>query len=553
MSRRSFVALLMISLMLISIPSSATAQSDDAITDDSIKYTNEEIKVKLDETVGELSLKLGDAKMRLSWGTAEEPGEISLFTTQTHFMGVADLYDSRGRFDKRVGIPVNTAFYQKLDGIIEYDDLNNDGLFNVKSQGKAGTLDEITKANVSHESIMKYISYSNLTWTPSVLTEECNGNVCQFDFSLEATSISYQGNDVNASQSLDLIKYIFHITTTETAVEVEAMPHYRVETHKDRHKNLKIDYTKQIGSSNITADVLKNVWKYDQILEGWDASSNESRLMTVVEYGMGAYMKDSVAEWTMDQFQKMPGPKPFVGQAKKESAIHTPPPPPKNVHDKFGHPLKCGGSYVEMGNNGQGNEQKDSKKFEKTHCSPEGEELMEEGVSNASVVRAGGLHFDNDGAKMASIRWVSNATVDGVEEEVLFQVHGIRPINKGDLQNSSLPNGHYKGVRMIGGYNHPVGENITHDPEYDIDVMTIDTAGFGEPIDLGNRFLFRNLMQIAPIVMGAIVVGIAGTVLMVRRKAKKAALIPKAEDFPSMGTNVERGSNWHSYVKQGDS
>ena len=206
-----------------------------------------------------------------------------------------------------------------------------------------------------------------------------------------------------------------------------------------------------------------------------------------------------------------------------------------------------------MGNNGQGNEQKDSKKFEKTHCSPEGEELMEEGVSNASVVRAGGLHFDNDGAKMASIRWVSNATVDGVEEEVLFQVHGIRPINKGDLQNSSLPNGHYKGVRMIGGYNHPVGENITHDPEYDIDVMTIDTAGFGEPIDLGNRFLFRNLMQIAPIVMGAIVVGIAGTVLMVRRKAKKAALIPKAEDFPSMGTNAERGSNWHSYVKQGDS
>lgn len=552
MSRRSVVALLMISLMLISIPSSATAQSDDAITDDSIKYTNEEIKVKLDETVGELSLKLGDAKMRLSWGTAEDPGDISLLTTQTHFMGVADIYDSRGRFDKRVGIPVNTVFYQKMDGILEYDDLNNDGLFNVKGQGKAGTLDEISKANVSHEPIMKYISYSNLTWTPSVLTEECNGNICQFDFSLEATSIAYQGNDVDSNQSLDLIKYIFHITTTETAVEVEAMPHYRVETHKDRDKNMKIDYTKQIGSSNITADVLNNVWKYDQILEGWDASTNESRLMTVVEYGMGAYMKDSVADWTMDQFQKMPGPKPFVGQAKKTSAIH-PPPPPKDNHDKFGHPLKCGVDYVEMNNNGQGNGQKDSKKFEQTHCSPEGDELKEEGISNASAVRAGGLHFDNDGAKMASIRWVSNATVDGVEEEVLFQIHGIRPIHKEDLQNSSLPGGHYKGVRMIGGYNHPVGENITHDPEYDIDVMTINTAGFGEPIDLGNRVLFRNLMQIAPIVMGALVVGVAGTVLMVRRKAKKAALIPKAEDFPSMGTNAERGSNWHSYVKQGDS
>ena len=248
----------------------------------------------------------------------------------------------------------------------------------------------------------------------------------------------------------------------------------------------------------------------------------------------------------------MPGPKPFVGQAKKNSAMRDSP-PLMDEHDKFGHPLKCGMDYVEMNNNGQENEQKKSKKFEQTHCSSEGMELKEEEISNASVVRAGGLHFDNDGAKMASIRWVSNATVDGVEEEVLFQIHGIRPINKEDLQNSSLPDGHYKGVRMIGGYNHPVGENITHDPEYDIDVMTIDTAGFGEPFDLRSQGLVRNLMRIAPLIMGALVVGVAGTVLMVRRKAKKAALIPKAEDFPSMGANAERGSNWHSYVKQGDS
>ena len=552
MSRRSLVALLMISLMLISIPSSATAQSDDTITDDSIKYTNEEIKVDLNETAGKLSLKLGDAKMRLSWGTVENPGEISLLTTQTHFMGVADIHDSRGHFNKRVGIPVNTIFYQKLDGIIEYEDLNNDGLFNVKGQGKAGTLDEISKSNVSHEPVLKYISFSNLTWTPSVLTEECNGNNCQFDFILEATSIAYQGNDADANQSLDLVKYIFHITTTETTVEVEAMPHYRVETHKDRGKNMKIDSSKKIGSNNITADVLNNVWKYDQILEGWDASANDSRLMTVVEYGMGAYMKNTVADWTKEQFQKMPGPKPFVGQAKKNPAMRDSP-PLMDEHDKFGHPLKCGMDYVEMNNNGQENEQKKSKKFEQTHCSSEGMELKEEEISNASVVRAGGLHFDNDGAKMASIRWVSNATVDGVEEEVLFQIHGIRPINKEDLQNSSLPDGHYKGVRMIGGYNHPVGENITHDPEYDIDVMTIDTAGFGEPFDLRSQGLVRNLMRIAPLIMGALVVGVAGTVLMVRRKAKKAALIPKAEDFPSMGANAERGSNWHSYVKQGDS
>jgi hypothetical protein len=114
MSRRSLVALLMISLMLISIPSSATAKSDDDdLTDNSINYTNKEIKMELNETAGELRLNLGNANMRLFWGTADDPGEISLLTRQVHFMGVADIHNSRGSFDKRVGIPVNTVFYQK--------------------------------------------------------------------------------------------------------------------------------------------------------------------------------------------------------------------------------------------------------------------------------------------------------------------------------------------------------------------------------------------------------------------------------------------------------
>ena len=96
---------------------------------------------------------------------------------------------------------------------------------------------------------------------------------------------------------------------------------------------MKIDKSEQKGTQNVTANVLNSVWKYDQIINGWDADSNDSRLMTIVEYGMGAYMSDTVADWAKEQFGKLPGPKPFAGHAPSKKDLG-PRGPQMDTHDK---------------------------------------------------------------------------------------------------------------------------------------------------------------------------------------------------------------------------
>jgi hypothetical protein len=107
---------------------------------------------------------------------------------------------------------------------------------------------------------------------------------------------------------------------------------------------------------------------------------------------------------------------------------------------------------------------------------------------------------------------------------------------------------------MIGGYNHPVGENITHDPEYDVDILTVNTQAFGEPVDLlGERGPLKLLLRLAPILGGVILIAVAGTMIVARRKAKKATMIPKNAEFPALGHLSERGTDWSRYENNGDS
>lgn len=541
-------ALIMMSLMLIAIPSVYAQQNVDT-EDDIINYTNERIEVMLDEDSGELKMILGPSRMHLEWGTEDNPGEISLLTSQTRHLGIADTYDRNGDFKKRVGIPVHTLFFQKLDGILEYEDVNDDGIFNLQGKGVAGTLQEMKENNLQHEPIMKWISYKDVSWEMVDFNQNCDGNNCSIEFSLMAENLSYESKDDISNESLELVRYDFRISTQENSMEVEDVPHFRVGFNRGSNNQVRVDSSDEIGSKNVSAEVLNSVWKYDQVVNGWDAEGNDSRLLTVVEYGMGSYMNENVAGWAKEQYGKLPGPKPFAGHApaKKDLGARG---PQLDTHDRFGHPLKCDLGYVEN-NESQDNEstKEHLRKYQDTHCSSDGDELKEDRITNASMIRAGGLHFDDDGARWGSIRWVSNATIDGVEEEVLFQIHGIRPVVKADLRNTSLPDGMYKGVRMIGGYNHPIGDNIVHDPEYDVDVLTnMDTMSFGEPLEeLAQRGPIQMLMRFAPILGGVIVVGVAGTILVVKRKARKAAMVPKAAEFPTVGQLSQRGDDWSKY------
>ena len=150
--RRATILALSITILIISSGLSVAQNSGiDSAPGEDIDYTRELIEIEQDIEIGEIRLNLGESSMVVNYGD----GQISFKTTQTKYMGIADLYDDRRGFDQRVGIPVETIFWQRLIGVGEYVDSNENGLFDVEGPKAAGTFEELQDDAIDHEDMLK--------------------------------------------------------------------------------------------------------------------------------------------------------------------------------------------------------------------------------------------------------------------------------------------------------------------------------------------------------------------------------------------------------------
>jgi hypothetical protein len=181
-----------------------------------------------------------------------------------------------------------------------------------------------------------------------------------------------------------------------------------------------------------------------------------------------------------------------------------------------------------------------------TDCKQGGEELPVDDQSHPQAIRAGGIHFNDNSANLGRIRWVSNATVDGLETEVLFQLHGARPVLASDIkQNEGL----WVGVRMVGGYNYVLGTSVYHDPEYSADILTIDTQSFDDPFVYSNvnfAKLMANLIQMMPMALGIVVLTTVAIAVASTRSRREQAPIPSQQQYVPAGAWAS-DDDWSQY------
>jgi hypothetical protein len=194
------------------------------------------------------------------------------------------------------------------------------------------------------------------------------------------------------------------------------------------------------------------------------------------------------------------------------------------THDDNGMPLRCGLDYI---NGQQGDVAQQMREYRDTNCVGPGESLDTGRVTNSTTIRSGALQFEDGGRRLGSLRWVSNATIDGIETEVLLQIHGHRPILPVDVRN--LTDGVYRGIRLSGGYNLAIGDDIVHDPEYETDLADIDAMSIITSFDSEGTgiTLVKSLLSLAVI----LVIATVGVVLMVKVRASKpeqSAPVPDA-------------------------
>ncbi len=604
--------ILALSIVVLMMSSSLAVAQDVSITEPSqeIDYTRELIEVDKNIEEGKISLKLGEAEMYVSYGN----GRIILASIQTKYMGIADIYDDDNHgFKSRVGIPTKTVFVQSLIGAGEYVDTNENGLFDVTGPKVAGTIEELEDEHVSHEELLKWVDYNDISWSLSEWSQTANDNEVNINFVITSSNITYN----NISQTLDgqvieSISYIFHVTTVEEEIHVEAVPHYEVFARQDAAFGDRIDSSELITKTNVTGHVLNSTWKYDQVIDGWDIATdsdgntrNDTRLVVLTEMSYGVSMHSMVGEWMKEEFGGLLSPKAIAGNAPHRLL---PPqgvaPPPMPEHDMSGHPLDCGLAYFgptpapangrssDNSDNGVSESQENKhgvhdrmKEYQDTACKQRGEEIQMSDETRPEAIRAGAIHFEDNGANLGRIRWVSNATVDGVETEVLFQLHGARPVlpkdvrqdpredpmidcnenekedavdissgTSDDYNENGIPDECedgviWSGVRIVGGYNYVLGSSVYHDPEFSSDVLTIETQSFGDPIVYGNgnfAKLISNLVQMIPMALGVVILAAVTIGVASSRSRREQAPIPSQQQYVPAGAWAS-DDDWSQY------
>lgn len=579
--RQGLLSLALVALML----SSGAAMAQDTPVDgapdtapgEDIDYTREQIVVERDDAEGTVKLKLGESAMYVDYGD----GRISFAAVQTRYLGIADVYHQRQGFDKRVGIPAQTIAFQRLIGIIEYTDENDNGLFDVHGGKVAGTIEELDDTLVTHEETQKWVDFADVQWSLSSWREHGSENNRQFEFVLSATDVPYSStNGLDTSETVGRIAYIFRVTTHEEQVSIRAVPHYRVMSSNTSDSNIHITNSELVGHTNVTGTVLNSTWKYDQAIEGWDVATdsngeerNDTRLLVLTEMGFGVHLRKDVGAWMMKQFGDLARPRAITGAPP---AQHSPTTDQSDSdapdthlatqtgpdHDQQGNPLRCGLAYVSRDGGDDTSDTPVTVKEEKlkqrireytdTACRQRGDVIdntVDSDEARPEVIRSGSLHFEDNGARLGRIRWVSNATVDGLETEVLFQMHGARPVQSGDIHDDN--NDLWAGVRAVGGYNYVIGDSVFHDPEFGADVLTMHTSSFGEPQVWNVRGPMSQLLQMLlnglPVLLGVVLIatvliGVAST-----RSRRELAPLPPSAQYAPAGAWTTPSEDWEQY------
>ncbi|UCE74314.1 MAG: hypothetical protein JSV56_01050 [Methanomassiliicoccales archaeon] len=436
----------------------------------------------------------------LSWfgviyGTEKNPNGILIFCAYVRFLGAAEVYEANGNFVGRYPIPVVTVFGQKLFVLFEYKD---DGRFYTPLPGvwddhpeyaDNGVFDFVKRdedpglwaISDQHEGVTKAINLQR-AWHRSQVVESNDPEdttTKSWDFSIWAEDIDYgieneKGELIlsDPDNKLDKLEFTFHVTANVDEVNITGVPWYEVEVDSGNHKNIidsKYKTSKDYTGVSVAAD-----FKFDHLREGWDFSGGDG--IVLINHGFFANLiPEKVEEWVDEQFIKN-----IKGHGNAEYEALDP-----NQEDVVSAVVSNG--TEEMDENG-------------------------DGIVDAKVVKKDVIRFKDNWQEIGELTWVSDAEVDGEDENITYQVHGGQPFSDEDKEGNQL-----RGFIIQGGYIYPAGNNIYHDPSL------VATALLFEVVDYALNLLPGNIVCGQLLIALIAVIVVVALVSVKKRKGKAVA------------------------------
>jgi len=388
-----------------------------------------------------ISVRAGDARVGVVYGTAAHPNKLYVFAEYKRFLGGADIYDEQGNFLRTVGLPVYTIFGQSFDGIIEFRD-DGDDLFNFY---------QFDRHNFTTYDLPEKATRLNRTWTATEPVVEASNGTTWVNFTVESQNVPYDvvwerglmRRGTTADGALDRLAFTFHLKVTVREVTGE-VPWWNVTVSDGSQR--RVAHVERLDNRTFSGEAVAMGAKYDHLIEGWDFASPQSKLALETRAFVGNYVPQAVGEF---------------------------------IHLTYFHAEARSGNYTRRGND---------------TTTPDRPRLL-------TLDR---VYFDDNWDRVGRLVWVSNVTVDGRADTMLFQVQG------GELFRTGHYGALFAGFAIRGAFIYPAGGTIQHDPSLDA-----TSALWNLPEAL-------NLTPITVLALQVLIVGIAmGPAILLRVRGRR--------------------------------
>ena len=410
-----------------------------------------------------------DAMFAVIWGTENqsEPNSIVIYSEITRYLGAGKVYDKNGGLvANRYPIAVKTMWVQKLEGIFEYYDADNDEICDYSR--------DYTGLHYSdylwHEPVYKKVSL-HTAWTRSPLNETLDpeGKQGSWTFSLTAENLSYVDiglTNTTGDGILNRLTFTFHLEAQLVNITA-AVPLFNITV--DAANGYQVIDSNKIETKEFNGTRVDYGVKYDHEILGWDfdAKNPNPRLLLEWHAVVGNFVPTDVAEWIKEELlSKISG---GTGNVVAETANGNVTLSEANANDTGSRPT--------------------------LH----------------TILKPARLHLLDDWQRIGSLTWITTVNVtknegeDPVTLNMTAQVQGHKKISV------QLPRGIYVGFATLAGFSYPAGCRIYHDPQ-----VTVST----NIMDISEITAGPTLYPYLPYIAAAIIAGVAAvsTIAILKRR-----------------------------------
>ncbi|HID74329.1 MAG TPA: hypothetical protein EYP43_04685, partial [Thermoplasmata archaeon] len=219
------------------------------------------------------TVSVGNALFGIRYGTEAHPGPITIFARYPRFLGVAEIVDPQGVDLGRRAIRAEAYMVHRIDALIEFTDLNGNGLWDVNDPCMTVATGLRAEPTAGHALLAT-------AWDLEMREHTERGTEVHI-FTLTATDVPVTTFAAARSRERRVDRIVIEITLRIARSTAEdAIPIYTVHIDPATHG---VESVRLRGERRVTAEHMTGRFKYNVTIDNWSAASGGNSLILLTD------------------------------------------------------------------------------------------------------------------------------------------------------------------------------------------------------------------------------------------------------------------------------